>query len=66
LIALLLALALVAITAVPALAIQDSEDHPVPFTPTKCRLLIERGAPFVLRGVGADEVCIIIIGGFPR
>jgi hypothetical protein len=63
--ALLLALALLAVTGGAAGAIQDSEERPLPFTAAKCRVLIERGAPFQLGGPDTNEACIIIIGGAP-
>ena len=69
LLALAVALALLIAAAAPARAIQDSEERPLPFKPEKCRVLIDRGAPFALVALGGPdtaEACIIIIGGAPR
>ena len=65
LLAVALALAFGAITAGSTFAVGDAENHPLPFTPATCRLLIERGAPFALGGPDTNEACIIIIGGAP-
>jgi len=65
LLAVALALVFGAITAGSTLAIGDPGIRTLPFAPEKCRLLIERGAPFQLGGPDTNEVCIIIIGGAP-
>jgi hypothetical protein len=61
---------LVAATA-PVRAVGNPNEFvvPLPFTPERCRVLIDRGAPFALVALGGPdttEVCIIIIGGTPR
>ena len=62
LVAISLALALLGLTVGPTRAVGDGSVRPLPLTPAKCQVLIDRGAPF---GLDDTDRCIIIIGGTP-